>query len=832
MVDKMYLMRKDYDISRTKTSRSNLHKILYDDLTNSQSKEISYESKKQLSELIEMFLDNPFDKTYMTQRAAQGFMSMPSSAYDRLLKLYIQNAFTVNKPTEGRIYRNNKIVDMTYEVLTHETSCAEMLNPGGFEPQKRMGYLVTAYKTTDKSYEELSKMSTDELKDLSNKNKNLMFIDTHVQFYKQNSAASSLIGIFAVNRIAHAVIENEGYMVNVDNACMIEKPFTVAGMTFGSNMSIDGRIDSTGQSIGKVLGSLVASAADAVKDPVLNLMNINSSTANILNTLIRMGMPFDDAALFLSQRAVSDILKRFSSENITGFTSLSKVIEERINEIEKEHDINEDSVLNEEGLTKEQLIEGLKSDDVRIEYKTLKAFRNFQRLADAMRMPTFATRFNSISSAVGPLIVDNLITEYKLNKLSSESNILDSYGEEVSIMDIFNAHPILKQFNRTLGLAREIFSNMPANSTGFRNIIDYIGETPLGNTILNDRKILSSLSDFYQSYLAVAGNVIDAKELSRTISEFPIEFMKKDYKKKYKDNFLIQSIKYGTDKTGRATLQIEITGLDTAQKEKLGNAWIDLHKENPELSKQLFKYCFFRAGLGFSPKSFMSLVPVYVKERIDGYTDTFRVLPTTSPEVVMDQFIRNNWDNNKLVPIKKATMAKLENGNFEVYKEGEVAELQNTPYFKMKVKDGYKLYQQVLLKDNAIEYKEISPLGSNHDYLEISTNDIKKPLEITTKTLEDNTESEVQNSLVNEEAKSDNSTMSNQEQIDLLHRIYMMNGRTYEDAEKTIQNYKNKSESDKKAYESQVKNFMKKRLNDLGIKFNEELINKEYKKFC
>ena len=207
MVDKMYLMRKDYDISRTKTSRSNLHKILYDDLTNSQSKEISYESKKQLSELIEMFLDNPFDKTYMTQRAAQGFMSMPSSAYDRLLKLYIQNAFTVNKPTEGRIYRNNKIVDMTYEVLTHETSCAEMLNPGGFEPQKRMGYLVTAYKTTDKSYEELSKMSTDELKDLSNKNKNLMFIDTHVQFYKQNSAASSLIGIFAVNRIAHAVIE-------------------------------------------------------------------------------------------------------------------------------------------------------------------------------------------------------------------------------------------------------------------------------------------------------------------------------------------------------------------------------------------------------------------------------------------------------------------------------------------------------------------------------------------------------------------------------------------------------------------------------------------------
>ena len=53
-------------------------------------------------------------------------------------------------PTSGRTYRNNKIVDMTYEVLTHETSCAEMLNPGGFEPQKKMGYLVTAYKSKKK----------------------------------------------------------------------------------------------------------------------------------------------------------------------------------------------------------------------------------------------------------------------------------------------------------------------------------------------------------------------------------------------------------------------------------------------------------------------------------------------------------------------------------------------------------------------------------------------------------------------------------------------------------------------------------------------------------
>ena len=833
-VDKEYLMRKDYSISKNKITKSALHKILYDSLVESQKGKLSYNVKSKLNDLVRQFLEDPFDRaSLVNQKTAEGFMSIPSNSYSKLLKLYLQNAFTVNKPTEGRTYRNNKIVDMTYEVLTHETSCAEMLNPGGFDPQKRMGYLVTALRTTDKSYDELSKMSIDELKDLSSKDKNLMFIDTHIQFYKQNSAAGSLIGIFAVNRTAHAVIENEGYMMNVDNTCNLTRPFTVADMTFGGNMPIDVRLDNSGQSVGKVLGSLVASAADAVKDPVLNLMNINSNTANILNTLVRLGMPFDDAALFLSQRVISDVLNQFSSENITGFTSLSKVVENRIKKIEKDLNIDENSLLNEEELTREQLIKGVKSRDPRIEYKVLKSFRNFQRLADAMRMPTFATRFNSISSAVGPLIIDNLITEHKMEKLSSESNILGPDGEEISINDIFLAHPILNQFRKTLGIAQGLFGSMPANSTGFRNILTYASENPIGDIILGDRKILSSLSDFYQSYLVVAGNVVNSNDLGKTISEFPKEFMEKNYKEQYKNNLLIQSIKYGTDKGGRATLQVDITGLDIQQKERLSSAWIDLHKVNPELSEKLFKYCFFRAGIGFSPKTFMSLVPVYVKERLSSYVDTFRVLPSSTPEIVLDQFIRNNWDNNKLVPRKKnLAMRKLENGNFEVYKESDVKDLQKTQYFKMRVDNVDKLYQQVLSKDESIEYKEINPLGSNKDYLEISIDGIEKPLEIPSVSLEDNTKSEINNPDVDGETKLDESTNSEQEQIDLLHQIYMTKGKTLADAESTIQNYKNMDNEFKKAIESQVKKFMKSRLEVLGIKFDEKTIEEEYKKLC
>lgn len=849
-VDKEYLMRKDYGITRNKVKRGEMHRILYDELVNSQKGKLSYDTKIQLNELIDQFLDDPFDSSSLVnQKTAKGFMTMTRGAYNRMLRTYMQNMYTVNRPTEGRTYRNNKIVDMTYEVLTHETSADKMLNPGGFDPQKRMGYLVSAYKMHSDQYtwEQLQGMSITQLKDLNNSSKNLSYIDTHIQFYKQNSAAGALIGIFAVNRIAHAVLESGSadgsstYSMNVDNVCKITRNFTVAGMEFGGYMPFDMRYDRNGQLIGKVMGSLVASAADAVKDPVLNLMNINSNTANILNTLVRFGMPFDNAALFLSQSVISDVLADFNRENITGYMSLSKVIQNKLNEIKNETGIDESSDINKEELTYEELVEGLKPNaKPEIAYKTLVAFGNFQKIAEAMRMPTFATRFNSMSSAVGPLIIDNLITEQKMQKLSLESNIVDANVNPVDMSSIFLGHPILNQFQRTVGIARQLFGNMPANSTGFRNILDLVNDSPLSSVVFGDRKLLSSLSDFYQSYLVMKNGVVNPQELGSTITEFPKEFMEKEYKKKYADNALIQAIKYGTDKSGRATLQVDITGLDTQQKEKLSSAWIDLHKVNPELSTKLFNYNFFRGGIGFSPKTFMSLVPVYVKERIPGYVDTFRILPSTVPETVLDQFIRNNWDNNRLVPRKKATFKQLPNGHVEVFRPSEVKELTGVQYFKTKVNNEDKLFMQILERDGAIEFKEIAPLGSNKEYLEMSESTIDSPLNVPAEAkveavkVETGKDSELAETEVSAEVEDTEVSTTDETRLnDLLHQILVIEGvRNEEQAGEYIKNYQAKSDAEKARMERQTKNFFEARFKKLGIEFNSKLIDDIYKLIC
>ena len=779
-----------------------------------------------------------------------------SSKLDDALTAELRKAYTAYMyhtvaPTKGKEYRDNKIVDMTYEVLTHESSVEKLLNPGGFDEQKRMGYAVNVFRMPDNKYtwEELYNMPIKQLKYLSNRSKNLSYIDNQIQFYKQNSAAGSLIGIFAVNRAAHAVIESGSadessmYFINVENACNLTFPLKVAGMEFKGSMPFDMRYDSNGQLIGKTLGSLVASSVDAVKDPILNLMNINKNTANILNTLIRMGMPFDNAALFVSQSVITDILNEYSKENIDGVKSLNSIIKERLDKIKEESESSRILDLEKEELTREELIEGLKQGTKdEIVYKTLNAFLKFQKMANVLRMPTFATRFNSISSAVGPLITDNLIIEHNINKLSQENYIENKEGKEIHLIDIISAHPILESFYQTVNIARTLFSNMPTNSSGFRNILSIINGTNLENVIYNDRKIFNSLSEFYQSYLVMANGVINSKDLKYYINEFPKEFINNNYKEKYSDNLLIQAIKYDiNNSSNNVILTVNTTGMDITQKENLSNAWIDLHKKDPELSLKLFKYNFFRGGIGFSPKTFMNLVPVYVKEKIPKYVDTFRILPNTIPEIVLDQFIRNNWQKNKIVPRKKVLFTQIANTKeIKITDSESLAKLGDAKYFKMKIGKEDKLFIRTSEQDaEVVTYKEIDPLGNNGEYIEMYSEYGEKAATETKEAIDETPladtgkESEISETDTTVDSDAEKTSTDEETLNDILFKILIIDGiRDRQQSQEYINGFKNLSEEQIAKKERLTKKFFENRLKKLRIKYDEKLIDDIYKLIC
>ena len=747
-VDKRYVMRKDIHIKTRK--RSEIEKELF--VRASESYKKAHDGKTNntwVGEQVKMFMDNP-----QKMKDTDKLMKWLYSQYQSI-------AYYTDAPTSGKTYRDNKIIDMTYAVLTNQMTADKILNPGGFDAPKKMGYMVAAYKNPANKgikWANLQKMSIDELKDLSYTDKDLTFADTQVQFYKQNSAAASLIGVFAVNKVAHATLESNDIFLDVSEICG-DKPFTIAGTTFGIRMQIDKKYDNEGTLIGKTLGSLVSASADAVKDPILNLMNINMTTAGMLNTMLRLGMTFEDAALFLSQDIIERTLNKFNRENLTNYESLSNIIEKWLTEYREKNNINDDSLINTEELTKEELVEGLTSEEHEAtDYKVLLAFQKIRLLVDAMRKPTYATRFNSISSAVGPLIVDNLIIEHKMEAFldantENGTHFYTSDDVPVDIDDIFFDHPILKQFARTVDIAKAMFSDMPTGSTGFRKLLANL-PVDISDKMYNDKKLLDQFFNFYQSYLLVQSGLINPKHLKSYATQFSKWFMEQKFKEKYSDNALIQAIRMNVSKkTGRPYLMINITGMDEQRKEELRSAWIDLHKEDPELSQMLFNYSFFRAGIGFSPKTFMSLVPTYVKEKLkskDGnasYVDTYRNFPEVIPDLVIDQFIRNNWENNKLVPRKggKDTHYNVDvkHNRLTVYRPEEIADLAGISYMKTKMNNNTYLWHLTSDKGEELVFELIKPLGNNGEYLEMSTLDIKDPLSDTTKTTEDNSASDL-----------------------------------------------------------------------------------------
>ena len=819
-------MRKEIPIR--KKSRREINDALYNAFMKeykSQEKTPSFVAKQNISSTIKEFLD----------KIESGDKKFDNEIDEFLWYHYKRVAYKAEPPIKGKTYRNNKIVDMSYEVLTHETTTDKILNPGNFEAQKRMGYLVAAYKNPTNStltWEYLNSLKTDELKDKCFENKNLSFIDIQTQFYKQNSAAAALIGMFAVHKVAHAVLESNGYQLNVDAICNLKEPFIIADMEFGGDMVIDAKYDTKGQLIGKSLGSLVASAVDAVKDPVLNLMNINGRTASLLNTLVRLGMPFEDASLFLSQDCITKILSEYNTKSVSSFVKLGDVVTERLQFLEKEHKIDNSSPILSEPLTKDELVKGVRKNTPEMEYKVLRDFLRIQKLSIAIKGPTYATRFNSISNAVGPLIIDNLIIENKMKQFSE--NILGEDGEPIDISDILRRHPILNEFSRTVNLAKRVFGNMPANSNGFRNVLNAFDESTR-DIIYNDRKLLSSLSDFYQSYLMVASGAVKSSQLDRYINNFPTWFFKQNFKEKYKNNALVQAIKLDIDKKGRVFIKVDTTGLDTQQKEVLSTSWIDLHKTNPELSIQLFMYNFFKSGVGFNPKTFMSLVPTYVKERIPGYKETYKTLPSTSPELIIDQFIRNNWGNNKLVPRVDIEKYKLHDNALEVSNKVDKAKVESKSYIKVKIKGKDILYKLDSKTEYSIYFKEVQPLGNNNEYLEISTSNIEKAKEIPIIAKEQETDNLVSSKEEDTDIPTQNTTKIEQDEtLDLLYKIMEdgVKAINREQAIQRVEKHKSLSDEEKKTIEDKTKTYIKNRLEALNIKYNSDKIEEIYKELC
>lgn len=386
----------------------------------------------------------------------------------RLAKTIISKVkYDFNKsPQENSLKaRNNLLIDMMYGVLTNADTASKILNPGGFDYQKKAARIMTilndSYESDlaqalkdagvelnktvqkgEKSYPKsiasyLFDLDLDTLDKLAEKTKVKMdplSPRTQVMLHQQNMTGAKLIGIYANHNANHALIQHTQLSLDEENGS-----FVLNGKRLTSLHDI---MNGDKEFISKNNAGFLAASVDNVKDPVLAALNQNTFTADASMLLSRLGYNPIEIGLLMMQPIVQEITQTYFRESREG-KGKDTIIDEVLDKYKEKASINNDltydnyknnSFYIEEladniMLAKEAVTDSSQTSDFRkIEFYQKQVavgylFKRVMNSADALGQLVQATRSDTQGGAAGPTIAD---TELKMQKVKDLLNQIEN----------------------------------------------------------------------------------------------------------------------------------------------------------------------------------------------------------------------------------------------------------------------------------------------------------------------------------------------------------------------------------------------------------------------
>lgn len=223
---------------------------------------------------------------------------------------------------KARKARNNVILDFVFGVLTNSETMGKLLNPGGFNEQKKSARVVRLSEnvpldqiealkeqfnvTSDEDlFKKIETLDLKELNEILDKYKTVDNPLSPVVWVKNHSRISSsgmMIGINADQSVNHALLQNTNVAI---------KPEFVYKIDEWENNSLHERIGAHDVVISKNVSEHVDSSVDDVKDPTLSDTNQNTFTADVAITNSRIGHDKYATNLLLTQPIVREMTKEY-----------------------------------------------------------------------------------------------------------------------------------------------------------------------------------------------------------------------------------------------------------------------------------------------------------------------------------------------------------------------------------------------------------------------------------------------------------------------------------------------------------------------------------------
>lgn len=345
--------------------------------------------------------------------------------------------------------RNNALIDMMWGILTNPDTASKILNPGGFDKQKRAARVVTILDSMSES--ELSKegytvkdllgLSLDTLNKLAAKAKkklNPLSPRTQVILHQQNMTGGKMIGIYANHNANHALMQHTQLAVDDKNGA-----FNYAGVR---KTSLHGVRNEKGDFISRNTANFLAASVDNVKDNTLHATNQNTFTGDASMLLSRLGYDPTEIAILMRQPIVREITKKFFRESRDGKskdTIIEEVLKDTIKGVGMYENLSwanvKDNLFELDMLMKDiQLYKevGTMSQRDRTNFYRRQAavgilFKRIMNTADALGQLVQATRADTQGGAAGPTIADTMIKIQKVEDL-----LISASGEKFPLINV------------------------------------------------------------------------------------------------------------------------------------------------------------------------------------------------------------------------------------------------------------------------------------------------------------------------------------------------------------------------------------------------------------
>lgn len=314
-IDKLYFMRKEFVTDKRKTTVEDQElEDLELNTEGIQDEEVLKERQRLKIEAEKALL-------------AKGIYLNQGKRYAQRAKTWVTYDYNKLPMENSKTARNNLYLQIAQHRLTDPTTIKDRLVPGGFPNASFAARCMRELMFTDPSqlkdrngditWDAVTKKAEDPDSD-PEPNYDPSDPQTLLLYNAQNQIAITMIGIFANH-------ETNNALTSLCETFMLNRPILIAGHTAEEGFGYDLLNSPKGRDINKMLEEFIDSSVDAVKDPVLNYLNLTTLTADIAALLARVGYNFNEIGVFLNQPLIKEATSYAADKGVILQTAITAI---------------------------------------------------------------------------------------------------------------------------------------------------------------------------------------------------------------------------------------------------------------------------------------------------------------------------------------------------------------------------------------------------------------------------------------------------------------------------------------------------------------------------